>query len=74
MEEYFQGLDLQNRNKLVVVESKQWDTMRGVFQYISDNLTYKDIMYANGDIYLGNGFEKVDANALSKRNIFYALS
>ena len=73
-EEYFRGSDLQNRHKLVVVESKQWDTMRGVFQYISDNLTNKDVMYANGDIYLGNGFEKVDANVLSKRNILYALS
>ena len=74
MEKYFRGLDLQNRHKLVVVESKQWDTMRGVFQYISDNLTNKDVMYANGDIYLGSGFEKVDANVLSKRNIFYALT
>ena len=43
MEEYLQGLDLQNRHKLVVVESKQWDTMCGVFQYISDNLTNKDV-------------------------------
>ena len=74
MEKYLSGLDLQNRHKLVVVESKQWDTMRGVFQYISDNLTNRDAMYANGDIYLGNGFEKVDANVLSKRNILYALS
>ncbi len=49
--------------------------MRGVFQCISDNLTNKDVMYANGDIYLGNGFAKVDANALSKRGISsYALS
>ena len=74
MEEYLRGLDLPNRHKVVVVESKQWDMMRGIFQYISDNLVGKDVMYANGDIYLGNGFEKVDANALSSRNIFYALS
>ena len=74
MEEYLRGLDLQNRHKLLVVENKQWDTYRGIFEYISDNLTDKDVMYANGDIYLGNGFEKVDANVLSKRNIFYALS
>jgi len=31
-------------------------------------------MYANGDIYLGNGFEKVDAEVLSKRNILYAVT
>ena len=74
MEEYLHGLDLPNRHKVVVAESKQWDTMRGVFQYISDNLADKDVLYANGDIYLGNGFEKVDANVLSERNIFYALS
>ena len=74
MEEYLRGLDLPNRHKLVVVESEEWDTMRGVFQYISDNLADKDVMYANGDIYLGNGFEKVDASALSKRHIFYALT
>ena len=74
MEEYFRELDLQNRHKLVVVESKQWDTYRGIFQYISDNLTNKDTMYANGDIYLGNGFEIVDAKVLSKRNILYAVT
>ena len=73
-EEYIRGLDLQNRSKIVVVESKQWDTMRGVFEYISDNLADRDVMYANGDIYLGNGFENVDAKVLSRRNIFYALS
>ena len=74
MEEYLRGLDLQNRHKVVVVESNQWDTMQGIFQYISDNLADKDVMYANGDIYLGNGFEKVDVNVLRKKNIFYALS
>ena len=74
MEEYLRGLDLQNKHKLVVVKNKQWDTYRGIFQYISDNLTDKDVMYVDGDIYLGNGFEKVDANVQSKRNIFYALS
>ena len=74
MEEYLRGLDLPNRHKVVVVESKQWDMMRGIFQYISNNLVGKDVMYANGDIYLGNGFEKVDANVLSSRNIFYALT
>ena len=74
MEEHLRGLDLPNRHKVVVVESKQWNTMRGIFQYISDNLADKDVMYANGDIYLGNGFEKVDACLLNKRNIFYALT
>ena len=74
MEEYLRGLDLPNRHNVVVVESNQWDTTKGIFQYISDNLADKDVMYANGDIYLGNGFEKVDVNVLRKKNIFYALS
>ena len=74
MEEYLRGLDLPNRHKIVVVESKEWNTMRGVFQYISDNLADNDVMYANGDIYIGNGFEKVNASALSKKHIFYALT
>ena len=74
MEEYLRGLELPNRHKIVVVESKQWDMVRGIFQYISDNLVGKDAMYANGDIYLGKGFEKVDANVLSSRNILYSLT
>ena len=74
MEEYLRGLDLPNRHKIVVVESEQWNMMRGIFEYISNNLLDKDAMYANGDIYLGSGFEKVDADVLSSRKIFYALS
>ena len=53
MEEYLRGLELPNRYKIAVVESKQWNWMRGIFQYMSDNLVGKDAMYANGDIYLG---------------------
>ena len=74
MEEYLRGLDLQNRHKVVVVESNQWYKMQEIFQYISDNLGDKDVIYANGDIYLGDGFEKVNVNVLRKKNIFYALS
>ena len=74
MEEYLRGLDLPNRHKVEVVENKRWDKMRGIFQYISDNLVNKDAMYANGDIYLGSGFEKVDVREFRTRNIFYALS
>ena len=74
MEEYLRELELPNRHKIVVVESEQWNLVRGIFQYISDNLVGKDAMYANGDIYLGRGFEKVDANVLSSRNILYSLT
>ena len=74
MEEYLRGLELPNRHKVNVVESEQWNVMRGVFQYISDNLVGKDAMYANGDMYLGSGFEKVDVNVFRSRNIFYSLS
>lgn len=74
MEEYLRGLELPNRHKIVVVESEQWNLVRGIFQYISDNLVGKDAMYTNGDIYLGRGFEKVDANVLSSRNILYSLT
>ena len=73
-EEYLHGQDLPNRHKISVVESKQWYTMRGVFQFISDNLVGKDTMYANGDMYLGNGFENVNATELRENKIFYALS
>lgn len=55
----------------MVIESEQWNMMRGVFQYISDKLVGKDVMYTNEDI---RGFEKVDANVLSSINIFHTLS
>ena len=74
MEEHLRGLELPNRHKIAMVENKQWNLVRGIFQYISDNLVGKDAMYANEDIYLGKGFAKVDAEEISSKNILYSLT
>ena len=65
---------LTNQSKLIVSELKSIDTMRDSFDYISKNLVDKDVVFANADIYLGGGFNRVDATVLSNRNIMYALT
>ena len=48
--------------------------MRDPFEYFSLHLVGKDAMYANADIYLGDGFDLVDPEVMSHQNIMYALS
>ena len=65
---------LTNQSKLIVSELKSIGTMQDSFDYISKNLVDKDVVFANADIYLGGGFNRVDATVLSNRNIMYALT
>ena len=63
--------EFMQSDKLLVAQVKSVDVLRDPWEYISNNLVGKDVMFSNADIYLGKGFEKVDAR---KRNIMYALS
>lgn len=50
------------------------DIARDPFEYISQNLLGRDVMYACADVYLGGGFDRVDPVAMDKQKIMYALS
>ena len=66
--------DLTNSSKLLIVEVKSANSTRDPFEYISRNLVGRDAMYANADIYLGEGFELVDTGVMRKQKIMYALT
>ena len=63
-----------NQEKMIVTKVKSIARMRDPFEYISLHLVGKDAMYANADIYLGDGFDLVDPEVMSHQNIMYALS
>ena len=65
---------LANRSKLIVSELRSIDMMRDPFDYISQNLVNKDVVFTNADIYIGGGFDHVDPMVLSQQNIMYALT
>ncbi len=60
--------------KIVVAQVKSVDIARDPWEYISNNLVGKDVMYSNANVYLGRGFEQVDAIKQKQNNIMYALS
>ena len=66
--------DLPNGQKLLIVEVKSVDFARDPFEYISTYLVGKDAMYANADVYLGEGFELVDPAVMNRQKIMYALT
>ena len=61
-------------SKLVLVQVKSVDYMRDPWEYISQNLVGKDAMFANADIYLGDGFELVDPEVMAQQRIMYSLT
>lgn len=66
--------DLPNQRKLHVVEQSSIETTQIPFQYISDNLVGKDVMFANADIYLGEGFHHIDPQVMDQKKILYSLT
>lgn len=66
--------DFASDNKVLISELKSVDRARDPFDYISQNLLGKDVMYANADVYLGEGFDKVNPEVMDQQKIVYALS
>ena len=66
--------DLPNQDKLIVSEVKSIDLARDPFEYISQNLVGKDVMFANADNYLGGGWDRVDPLVMSRQKIMYAVT
>ena len=65
---------LANHTKLVVAEVSSTELMRDPWEYISQKLVGKDVMFANADIYLGDGFELVDPFLMAQQKIMYSLT
>ena len=45
---------------MFIAERKSVNLTRDIYKYISENLVGVDVMFLNGDIYLGGGFDQVD--------------
>ena len=73
-QERFNKFELPNQNKLLVSEVKSVDLVRDIFEYISQNLVGKHVMFTGADIWLGNGFDQVDPLLIRKRRIMYAIT
>ena len=63
-----------NQEKMLVAKVKSIAWLRDPLEYISLHLIGKDVMYANADIYLGDGFDLVDPEVMSHQNIMYSLT
>ena len=61
-------------NKLTVSEVESIDRARDPWDYIAENLLGKDVAFATADVYLGEGFEDVDATAMRRQKIMYSIS
>ena len=48
--------------------------VRPFFEYISQNLVGKNVMFISGDIWLGRGFDQVDPIVMRKQKIMYAIT
>ena len=70
----FQKYELSNQAKLLVSEIKSIVMVRDLFEYISQNLVGKDVMFINADIWLGSGFDRVDPIVMRKQKIFYSIT
>ena len=66
--------EFTNNSKLVIAEVKSVDVARDPWDYISQNLVGKDVIFANADIYLGKGYDKIDPTIMNQQKIMYSLS
>ena len=69
---YMEKQHLHNNQKITFVDNKN-DTMSTLFHYANENLK-GNVMVMNADVYLDEGFEKVNFSHLRKYKLFYAIS
>ena len=74
LEQWLKNFQLPNKEKLVIVKRKSVNMTRDIYDYISENLVGVDVMFLNGDIYLGGGFHCVDPIVMRKNKIMYTLT
>ena len=63
-----------NKHKLIVKRTNIMPRWRHFWSYASDNLLNRLVVVTNMDIYLGEGFEKLNRTFLVHENAMYALS
>ena len=73
-ETYERFKDVGNSSKMLISEVKSVNKARDPWDYISDRLLGRDVMFATADIYLGSGFEKIDPITMDREKIMYAIS
>ena len=73
-ETYERFRDVGNSSKMLISEVKSVNKARDPWDYISDRLLGRDVMFATADIYLGRGFEKIDPATMDREKIMYAIS
>ena len=74
LEQRLMDFQISNRRKLVIAQRKSVKMTRDIYDYISENLVGVDVMFLNGDIYLGDGFDRVDPIVMRKNKIMYTLT
>ncbi|XP_046863847.1 uncharacterized protein LOC124457686 isoform X2 [Xenia sp. Carnegie-2017] len=67
-------LDLFNKHKLHVGRIETMPTFKDFFQYIRDDLLNRIVVLTNMDIYLGEGFEKLNHSLFLKYKVIYVLT
>ena len=67
-------INLHNKDKIVVHHIKGFPTYRNLFEYASDRLQNELVAVTNMDIYLEEGFEKVNKTYLVEQNLFYVIT
>ena len=72
--QHFKKADLPKNNKLLISEVKSVEMVRDAFEYISQNLVGRDVMFVNADIWLGSGFDRIDPQVMRKQRIMYTLT
>ena len=70
----FQKYELSNQTKLLISELKSIVMVRDFFEYISQNLVGKNVMFTNADIWIGSGFDRVDPIVMRKQKVFYSIT
>ncbi|XP_046864072.1 uncharacterized protein LOC124457991 [Xenia sp. Carnegie-2017] len=67
-------LGVRNKHKLVICYYEGMPSYRHFLKYVSQRLQNKIIAITNMDVYLGEGFEKLNVTFLTKHNIAYVLT
>ncbi len=73
-EQRLHKINFHNKDKIVVHHIKALPRYRDFFQYASDRLQNEVVVVMNMDVYLGEGFEKLNKTYLVKQNVAYALT
>ena len=63
-----------NHDKLIIAVVNSTSMSRDPWDYISQNLVGKFVMFGNADIYIGTGYEMLDPDRVAKDMIMYSLS